>query len=337
MHKTTQRDNNPYPYSDSNKRYQTFDYYTRTRFGGKCAKVTLDIGCTCPNKASGGSGCIYCKNGSRSAIGETIWAQYESGLAIAQRKWRIAGVIPYFQSGTNTYGAIDVLRRSFFEAAALPGAVMLGIGTRADCLGEEVLDLLRELAQQIPVTVELGLQTAHDETARRIRRGHDYAAFAAGYHRLRALAEELSPGAPKGCGRLSIGIHLINGLPGEDESMMLETARAVAALSPDLVKIHLLHVLTDTPLAALYASGNYTPLTRDAYCRITAAQLSLLPPDTVIGRITGDAPSADLIAPDWARRKTEVANEIDKLLYANGEYQGCRYMENGGDGGNGRF
>ena len=119
--------------------------------------------------------------------------------------------------------------------------------------------------------------------------------------------------------------------------MMLETARTVAALSPDLVKIHLLHVLTDTPLAALYASGNYTPLTRDAYCRITAAQLTLLPPDTVIGRITGDAPSADLIAPDWARRKTEVANEIDKLLYAQNLWQGCRYEGNEGNEGDGRF
>ncbi len=328
MYKTTQREENPYPYSDSNKRYQTFDYYTRTRFGGKCAKVTLDIGCTCPNKADGGSGCVYCKNGSRSAIGETIQAQYESGMAIATRKWRIAGVIPYFQSGTNTYGEIGTLRQAFFEAAALPGAVMLGIGTRADCLGDDVLSVLRELALRIPVTVELGLQTVHDETARRIRRGHDYAAFVAGYRRLRALAEELSPGAPKGYGRLSIGIHLINGLPGEDERMMLETARAVAALSPDLVKLHLLHILTGTPLADWYASGEYTPMTRDAYVRVTAAQLTCLPPDAIIGRITGDAPSADLLAPDWSRRKTEVANEIDKLLYANREYQGCRYCEN---------
>lgn len=328
MHKTTQRDENPYPYSDSNKRYQTFDYYTRVRFGGKCAKVTLDIGCTCPNKADGRGGCVYCKNGSRSAVGETIRAQYENGLAVANRKWHVAGVIPYFQSGTNTYGEIDVLRRSFLAAAALPGAVMIGIGTRADCLGDEVLALLRELALRIPVTVELGLQTVHDDTARRIRRGHDYAAFVAGYRRLRALAEELSPGAPKGCGRLSIGIHLINGLPGEDESMMLETARSVAALAPDLVKIHLLHVLTDTPLADWYNSGAYIPLTRDAYTRVTAAQLTLLPPDTIIGRVTGDAPAADLLAPAWSRRKTEVSNMIDKLLYANGEYQGCHY---GGD------
>ena len=223
----------------------------------------------------------------------------------------------------------------FLAAAALPGAVMIGIGTRADCLGDEVLALLRELAMRIPVTVELGLQTVHDDTARRIRRGHDYAAFVAGYRRLRALAEELSPGAQKGCGRLSIGIHLINGLPGEDESMMLETARSVAALAPDLVKIHLLHVLTDTPLADWYNSGAYIPLTRDAYTRVTAAQLTLLPPDTIIGRVTGDAPAADLLAPAWSRRKTEVSNMIDKLLYANGEYQGCRYEGDEGNEGNG--
>lgn len=337
MHKITQRDANPYPYSDSNKRYQTFDYYTRARFGGKCAKVTLDVGCSCPNKENGGTGCVYCKNGSRSAIGDTIRAQYDSGVAIAERKWRVAGYIPYFQSGTNTYGDVDFLRRSFLEAAALPGTVMIGIGTRADCLGDEILAVLRELAARIPVTVELGLQTAHDDTARLIRRGHDFAAFVDGYRRLRALADELSPGAKKGYGRLSVGIHIINGLPGEDASAMLETAQAVAALAPDLVKIHLLHVLTDTPLADWYVSGVYTPMTRDEYCRITAAQLTYLPPDTVIGRVTGDGISSDLLAPDWSRRKTEVANCIDKLLYASGAYQGCRYMENGGNEGNAAF
>lgn len=327
-HTLTQRETNPYPYSDSNKRYQTFDYYTRARFGGKCAKITLDIGCTCPNKTGGSGGCVYCKNGSRSAVGDTVAQQYENGMAVASRKWRLAGFIPYFQSGTNTYGEIGFLRRSFLEAAALPGAVMLGIGTRADCLGDDVLAVLAEVAERIPVLVELGLQTAQDETAVRIRRGHTYAAFYEGYGRLRALAEKLSPGAAKGYGRLSIGVHIINGLPGEDRSAMLDTARCVAALSPDMVKIHLLHVLSDTTLAEWYASGSYVPMDRDSYCAVTAEQLTLLPPDTIIGRITGDGMAADLIAPLWSRHKTEVANEIDKYLYRQSLWQGCRY---GGD------
>lgn len=322
--KTTQRDENPYPYSDSNKRYQTFDYYTRARFGGKCARVALDIGCSCPHKVSGRGGCIYCKNGSRSAIGDTIAAQYAHGVETATRKWKLSGFIPYFQSGTNTYGDPAFLRRSFLEAAALPGAVMLAIGTRADCLGDDVLALLAETAERIPVLVELGLQSAHDRTAERIGRGHDFATFVNGYERLRALADSLSPGAKTGYRALSVGVHLINGLPGEDEVDMLRTAEIVAALHPDMVKIHLMHVLSGTVLADRYAAGEYVPMEKSAYCSVTARQLTLFPADIVIGRITGDGMADDLIAPLWSRRKTEVANEIDKYLYANHLFQGCQ-------------
>ena len=316
---------NPYPHSDTNKRYYTFDYYTKHRFGGKCAKATLDVGCTCPNKdgTCGVGGCIYCLDGSRSAVGDTIEAQYRSAVAVAERKWKhLAGMIPYFQSGTNTYGDITTLSRYWQEAAALPGAVMLGIGTRADCLGEEVLSALSTLAERIPVMVELGLQTIHDDTARTIRRGYDYATFVDGYTRLKAVAERINGGAPKGYGRLSVGIHIISGLPGEDRTRMLETARAVADLEPDLVKLHLLHVLAGTDMAGLYTSGAYTPMERDAYCEIVCRQLELLPTDTIVGRITGDGMADVLLAPDWSRRKTDVANTIDKMQAREDTWQG---------------
>jgi len=316
---------NPYRFSDTNKRYYTFDYYTKHRFGGKCAKAPLDIGCTCPNKdgTAGCGGCIYCRDGSRSAVGETVRAQYSHAVSVAERKWKhLAGFIPYFQSGTNTYGDLAVLRSAWEEAAAMEGAVMLGIGTRADCLGEDVLDALETLAERIPVTVELGLQTAWDPTAQRIRRGYDWQVFLDGYTRLCQRAERLNGGCAKGYGRLSVGIHLINGLPGEDRAMMLETARAVAALEPDMVKLHLLHVLRETDLAELYTKGEYTPLERDVYCEIVCRQLELLPEDTVIGRVTGDGMAEDLLAPDWSRRKTDVANTIDKMQAAENSRQG---------------
>jgi len=315
----------PYPLSDTNKRYQTFDYYTRQRFGGKCAKATLDIGYGCPNKdgTCGHGGCIYCREGSRSAVGDTLEAQYAHAEMVASRKWKhLAGMIPYFQSGTNTYGPLDVLQEHWHKAASLPGAVMIGIGTRADCLGEDVLDALERLAQQIPVMVELGLQTVWDKTAAKINRGYEYATFLDGYSRLQKRAQRIGKAEPKGWGRLMIGIHLINGLPGETEEDMLESVRRVGALAPDMVKLHLLHVLRNTVLGDMYVVGAYQPMERDEYCRIVCRQLELLPPDTIIGRITGDGMAQDLLAPAWSRRKTEVANTIDKMLAAGETMQG---------------
>ncbi|MBQ8641716.1 MAG: TIGR01212 family radical SAM protein [Clostridia bacterium] len=321
---------NPYRFSDTNKRYYTFDYYTRHRFGGKCARAPLDIGCTCPNKdgVCGTGGCIYCRDGSRSAVGETIREQYSHAAGVAERKWKnLAGMIPYFQSGTNTYGDLRRLRDAWAEAASLEGAVMIGIGTRADCLGEDVLAALAELSEKIPVMVELGLQTVHDETARRINRGYDFARFREGYNRLKGLAASLNGACASGYGRLSVGLHLIGGLPGENREMMLESARAAAEMKPDLVKIHLLHVLRETPMEKLYESGAYTPLERDAYCEIVCRQLELLPEDTIIGRVTGDGMAEELIAPLWSRRKTDVANTIDKMQAAENTWQGKRHEQ----------
>lgn len=324
---------NPYRYSDTNKRYCTFDYYTRHRFGGKCAKAPLDIGCTCPNKDGrcGVGGCIYCLDGSRSAVGETIREQYLSAVTVAERKWKnLGGMIPYFQSGTNTYGDMTDIRRAWDKAASMEKAVMIGIGTRADCLGEEVLEALAALSEKIPVMVELGLQTIHDSTAKTIRRGYDRAVFLDGYTRLKTLADTLNGTCQKGYGRLSVGIHIINGLPGEDRAMMLETARAVAEMNPDLVKIHLLHILEGTGMAEMYRSGSYVPMERKEYCEIVCRQLELLPEDTIIGRITGDGMADVLLAPQWSRKKTEVANTIDKMQAAEDSWQGkgrCRIQK----------
>lgn len=320
----TQRETNPFFYTDSNKRYYTYEYYLRRTFGGKCAKIPLDIGCTCPNidGSRGRGGCIYCSSrGSgdfAAAPTLSIAEQYAAGRERLAKKWEVTRTIPYFQAHTNTYAPAEILREKFYAALAQDGVVGMNIATRADCLAPEVLALLSELAEKTVLTVELGLQSSSDATAERINRCHTYAEFVAGYNALRAASS-----------KIQICVHLINGLPGESFADMERSARDVAALHPDQVKLHLLHVLRGTRLAAIYERGDYIPLTLEEYARIVARQLTLLPPDIVIGRITGDGAAADLLAPLWSLRKTNVINTIDKLLYAENLWQGkCYSAEN---------
>ena len=318
MKKPTQRSTNPYEYSDTNKRYYTYDYYTRRTFGGKCARVPLDAGFTCPNKdgSCGRGGCIYCLSGSAAAKAGTLREQYDRAVETASGKWSPVGYIPYLQANTNTYASRETLRRIYGEAASLPDSVMLGIATRADCLSDEAVEEIVRISEKLPVTVELGLQSASDTTGELIRRGHSFEVFLEGYGKLRAAG-----------GNVGIGIHIINGLPGENEEDMMNTAREVSRLRPDQVKIHLLNVLRGTPLADMYASGEYFPMERNDYVKVVCDQLEILPPETVIGRITGDSPADILIAPTWARRKTEITNMIDRELFARNSHQGKFFSE----------
>ena len=323
MKQVTQRETNPFKNSDSNKRYYTYDYYLRKTYGGKCAKVTLDAGFTCPNidGTKGYSGCIYCSSrGSGDFAPEaslSLAEQYELQVARITEKWDTPRFIPYLQAHTNTYGELSRLRAVYRDVLMLPNAVALHIATRADCLGDGVLDLLAEVAETLPLTVELGLQTVKDDVAERIGRGHTYREFLDGYTRLRARVPSCR-----------IAIHIINGLPTETKEDMLETVKTIAALSPDEVKIHLLHVLRGTPLATLYEEGRYTPQTREEYVDTVVEQLRLLPPDTVIGRLTGDGKAEDLLAPAWSLKKLTVINEIDKKMAKNGFLQGDLYNLN---------
>ena len=318
--KTTQKQQNPYPHSDSNKRYQTFDYYMKKRFGGKCARVSLDAGLSCPNKDGTKShgGCIFCYGGSSGAAAAgSLREQYEAGIEVMKRKWDVERFVPYLQANTNTYAPLCVLEKIYEECASLPGAVMLALGTRADCLSDEVIALLRRISERIPLLVELGLQSVHPETAEKINRGHTWEEFCDGYQRLRAAG-----------GDIQICVHLINGLPGETEEMMRESARRVAQLAPDMIKLHLLHVIEGTALAAMYEKGEYEPMDRDAYIRCVCDQLELLPPDMVIGRLTGDAPADLLCAPMWCRKKTAITNDIDKEMFSRNSQQGIYYLAN---------
>ena len=319
MRKLTQRSENPYKNTDSNKRYYTYDYYLRRRFGAKVAKIPLDIGLTCPNidGRCGVGGCIYCSGRGSGDFAESpllpIEEQYRLTREKLSSKWSTERCIAYFQAHTNTYAPLEFLKESFERALLLDGVVGINIATRADCLEREVCEYLADLAERTVLTVELGLQSSSDETAEIINRGHTYADFLDGYRRLREASD-----------KIEICVHIIFGLPGESREDMMKTVRDVAALAPDQVKIHLLHVLKNTEMARIYERGEYTPLKKDEYVALVADAIELLPPDTVVARLTGDGMADDLLAPDWSRKKVAVINDIDKLLYSRSSWQGMR-------------
>lgn len=319
--KQTQRASNPFLHSDSNKRYYTYDYYLKKTFGGKCAKIPIDAGFTCPNidGRCGTGGCIYCSARGSGDFAEggglSVTEQYRLTREKLSGKWSTERCIPYFQAHTNTYAPTEILRPLFEEAIALPGAVGLNVATRADCLEDETVAYLAALAERTTLTVELGLQTTNDETAERINRGHTFGDFVAGYQKLRAAGD-----------KIGICVHLIFGLPGEDDETMLRSVRELAALRPDQVKLHLLHVLRSSRLGRIYERGEYTPLERERYVDLVTRALTLLPPDTVIARLTGDGMGEDLMAPDWSRKKVSVINDIDKRMYEQDLWQG-KYFE----------
>lgn len=306
----------PFIFSDTNKRYHTYDYHLRHRFGKKGVKIALDAGFTCPNLdgSKGYGGCSYCFDGSSSSEGRLPLAeQYARGRAAIAAKWgEDAAFLPYLQAHTNTYAPPDVLRRVYAEALALPGAAGLCVATRADALGDDVMEVLRGFAGRAPLTVELGLQTVHDVTAEKIGRGHGWAEFLDGFGRLRDAGIEIC-------------VHIIDGLPGEDRGMMLETARELARLRPDGVKIHLLYILRGTRMYDAYLRGQVVPLTREEYVETVVGQLELLPPETYVGRLTGDAPAEALAAPLWSLKKLCVMNEIDKRFVKLDTMQGVKY------------
>ena len=320
--KETQVSKNPYPNSDTNKRYYTYDYYLRRTFGSKCMKIPIDAGFTCPNidgKCAHG-GCIYCSpRGSGDFAQESVIPteeQFEIVKSQLSSKWKTDKYIPYFQAHTNTYAPLEIIREKIEPVMKKEGVVGLNIATRADCLEDDVVDYLCELAERTTLTVELGLQSSNDETAMAINRGHNYADFLVGYRKLRCAST-----------KISICVHIIFGLPGEGREEMLQTVKDVAALNPEQVKIHLLHVIKNTAMAEMYLGGNYTPMTMESYVDTVAEALTYLPPDTVIGRLTGDGMQSELLAPDWSRKKTIVINNIDKKMYENDLYQGKNYRE----------
>ncbi|MCX5891343.1 MAG: TIGR01212 family radical SAM protein [Deltaproteobacteria bacterium] len=297
--------------------YLDLNTHLRRRFGVRVQKITLDAGLTCPNRDGqvSGGGCLYCNaRGSGTgawARGLNLKAQMQEGLARLKARYQASRFIAYFQSFSNTYAPVAQLRALYDEALAFPEVVGLSIGTRPDCLGDEVLDLLAAYAQERLLWLELGLQSAHDQTLKALNRGHDVACFS------RAVARAAARG-------LEVVAHVILGLPGEGPREMAATAAYLARLPLQGVKIHLLYVVKGAKLARLHQDGAYTCLTEDEYVRLVADFVELLPPQFVIHRLTGDPHRQELLAPDWCLDKPRVLGLIREEFARRGSRQGSR-------------
>ena len=282
------------------------DHY-RERFGCKVYKLSLDGGFTCPNRdgTCGTRGCIFCTGDGSGAFAERVCGdlgfQMEQAKQRVEAKNRNGKYIAYFQSFTNTYGPVDRLQELYLQAIAPEYIVGLSVGTRPDCLGEDVVELLARIHKIKPVSVELGLQTVHEETARYIRRGYDTAVYLDAVKRLKAAGVE-------------VVTHIILGLPGETVGMMMETTRQAVQAGTDGIKFHMLHVLRGTDLARDYEAGKFDVFSLEEYAQVLKACISCLPEHIVVHRITGDGAKKDLIAPMWSADKKKVLNYLHKVL-----------------------
>ena len=293
--------------------YTALSPYLKRRFGCKVYKLSLSAGCTCPNRDGtlGARGCIFCSgSGEFAASGSaSIPEQLEQAKYILGKKTQGAKFIAYFQDFTNTYGAVSRLEPLFLAAMEPDDVVALSIATRPDCLPEDILRMLARLRAKKPVFVELGLQTIHDNTAQYIRRGYPLSVFDDAVQKLHAL-------------EIEVIAHQILGLPGETAEMIVETTRHLGQLPVDGVKLHLLHILRGTDLAAEYEAGRVKPLELDAYIDILEQCLAVLPPKIVIHRLTGDGAKRDLIAPLWSADKKRVLNAIQTRFEQDEVIQG---------------
>lgn len=286
--------------------YKTFGDAARERFGCKVYKLSIDGGFTCPNRDGtlGTGGCIFCSDaggGEFAVSGSSVIRQLEQAKRLVEQKNRGGKYIAYFQSFTGTYAPIPVLRQRYLEAIAPDYIVGLAIGTRPDCLDEDVVELLRQINAVKPVSVELGLQTSNEETAAYIRRGYANGVYRDGVARL------------KGAG-LEVVTHMILGLPGETGEDAVETTRFAVNAGTDGVKFHLLHVLKGTDLEKEYLAGDFQCLELEEYGQILKRCIAELPPHVVVHRITGDGAKGNLVAPLWSADKKRVLNYLNRIL-----------------------
>ncbi len=295
------------------KRYYTMAQYCRQKFGGRIVKIPLHSGFSCPNRdgARGTGGCTFCAD-SAMAVEQSLKEQYQKGLALSG-KWPEAQPVIYFQSMSNTYAPVQRVEAMLNEALALrPAGIRLA--TRADCIGVEMAALLARFSQKTVLELELGLQTVHDATAQAVNRGHTFAEFCEGFRLLKHYD-------------IYTCVHLINGLPQETPDMMRASARALAALRPGGVKLHMLHLLRGTPLAAVWQQSAFPLLSQQEYVDIVCGQLRYFHPETVIERLTGDGDKKALIAPLWIQNKRGVLNAIDGTLARRNIRQGDLWEE----------
>ena len=299
-------------YTLDNKRYHTLNYFFRNKFNSKVFKVALNAGFSCPNYKTGG--CIYCKSGSGNSYKNMdLIEQFDLVKIPLEKKWPNSKYIAYFQANTNTYADVDILREKYKSVLKIPNVIGLDIATRSDALSDEVLDYLEELNKKTFLMVELGLQSMHEDTLKFINRGHDLNNFEEALLKLKER-------------NIFTVVHIINGLPGETKEMMVETAKYLNSLGINGIKIHMLYVSKDTPLAKMYLANPFHMLSKEEYIDIVCEQLEYLSPEVVIMRITGDPLKEDVIAPTWLLKKFCVLNDIDKEMKKRDIYQGDKVI-----------
>jgi len=301
----------------ADKRYNDLNTYLRNKFGCRVQKITVDAGMTCPNRDGSIStgGCIYCNDrGSGTgahARGLSITQQLEQGKAALSKRYKAKKFIAYFQSFSNTYAPVETLKSLYEEAMDVEDLVGISIGTRPDCIDQDKLALLQELAEKHLVWVEYGLQSAHDSTLSRINRGHDAACFA------RAVEETQNRG-------IQICAHVILGLPGETATHVHDTAKFISRLGIHGVKLHLLYVIKDTPLETMYQQGAYRCLTQSVYVNLVCDFLERISHDMIVQRLTSDPHAHQLVAPDWSLKKAEILSQIYSELERRDTRQGIK-------------
>ena len=306
-----------FKYSNSNKRYHTLDYHYKKLFNEKIIKVSLNAGFSCPHLKSGG--CIYCsKIGSGEYAGDIkddLVTQFNKVKKVMNKKWPTGKYIGYFQARTNTYAPLNVLKEKYETILKIDNVIGLAIATRPDSITDECLEYLSELNKRTYLTIELGLQTIHERTAKLINRGHDLKCFTKMVKKLREK-------------NIDVVVHIINGLPSETKEMMIETVKYLNDLDIQGIKIHMLQILKDTKLEKLYQEAPFKLLTKEEYIEIVCEQLQYLNDEIVIHRLTGDPKPEDLIAPNWVIKKIDVLNGIDKYMAKNDIIQGQKVKKN---------
>ena len=306
-----------FKYSDSNKRYYTLDYFYKHKFNSKVFKVSLNAGFTCPNKdgKAGTGGCIYCsKTGSGEYAGEVtkdLVTQFNEVKSMMLKKWPNAKYIGYFQANTNTYAPVNVLKEKYETILNLDNVIGLNIATRSDAISEECLNYLEELNKKTYLTIELGLQTIHEETSKLINRCHTLDNFVDMVNKLRKR-------------NIDVVVHIINGLPYETHDMMIDTVKYLSKLDIQGIKIHALSILKGTKMEELYKKTHFKLMSREEYINTVCDQLDYLREDIVVHRITGDPKIDDLVEPEWLIKKVTILNDIDKEMKRRDSYQGIK-------------
>ena len=306
-----------FKYTLDNKRYHTLNYHVKNKYNCKVVKISLNAGFTCPNidGTSGYGGCIYCSKSGSGDFGGDVTKSLEDQFLdiknIIDKKWPNSKYIAYFQAHTNTYAPINILKEKYESVLKLDNVIGIAIATRADAISDECLDYLEELNKRTNLTIELGLQTIHENTSKLINRCHSLKQFEDMYYKLKER-------------NIEVVVHIINGLPYEDEEMMLKTVKYLNKLKIDGIKIHMLNIVKDTALAKMYKKEKFHILSKEEYIDIVIKQLELLSPEIVIHRITSDPDPKNLIEPVWLIKKFCLLNDIDKEMKRRDTYQGTK-------------